>query len=247
MIRDYRIYKFSRKECIASFTEGMALNAAIAFLFYNSVYALIPGMVLVVLYFKEKKRMLVQKRMHRMRVELKEFLNALIAALQTGRSLENAFEEAYKDTARYMEKDTTFLLEIRRICGGVRMGEPLERMLTEFSDRSCMEELQYFAQVFSVGKRSGGNIVAIMKNTIRMIQERMDAQEEVTTVIAEKTLEFYLMSVIPLAIILYLRIGAGGLLDCLYGNLTGVLVMTICLVIYGGCYLYGKRLLEFEN
>lgn len=247
MIRDYRIYEFSRREYITSLAEGMVFNAIISFLFYDSVWALIPGIVLVVLYLKEKKRMLAQKRMYRMRVGLKEFLNALIATLQTGRSLENAFEEAYKDTAGYMEKETEFLLEIKRICGGVRMGESLERMLMEFSDRSFLEELRYFAQVFSIGKRSGGNLVAIMKNTIRMTQERMDAEEEVAAMIAEKTLEFQLMTIIPLAIILYLRIGAGGLLDCLYGNLTGILVMTICLIIYGGCYLYGKRLLEFEN
>ena len=120
----------------------------------------------------------------------------------------------------------------------------MEKMLTEFSRRSHLEELEYFSEVFSIGKRSGGNIVAIMKNTIRMLQERMEAEEEIATTITEKKLEFQLMTIIPLVIILYLRIGAGNLIHSLYGNVTGVYVMTICLGIYGGCYLYGKRLLE---
>lgn len=247
MIKDYRIYEFGRKERVLCFLEGLVVNGVISILFYNSFYAMIPGMILVMFYFKEKKRMLVRKRMRCMRVELKEFLNALIAALQTGRSIENAFTEALKDIARYVEQDTVFIQEMKRICAGVGVGEPLEKMLMEFSARSHMEELQYFSQVFSIGKRSGGNIVAIMRNTIRMLQERMDAEEEITTTIAEKQLEFQVMTVIPLAIIIYLRIGAEGLLDSLYGNLTGVFVMTVCLAIYGGCYLYGKRLLEFEN
>ena len=247
MIKDYRSYEFNRRERLLCFAEGMALNGLIAVLFYNSFYAMLPGMLLVVIYFREKKHLLVQKRMRQMRLELKEFLNALIAALQTGRSLENAFLEALKDTSQYLGRETMFLQEIKRICGGVGMGEPLEQMLMEFSGRSSMEELQYFAQVFSIGKRSGGNIVAIMKNTIRMIQERMEVEEELVAMTAEKTLEFQIMTVIPLVIIIYLRLGAGGLLDCLYGNLTGAAVMTVCLVIYGGCYLYGKRLLEFEN
>lgn len=247
MIKDYRIYDFNRKEKICCFAEGMALNGLIAVLFYNSVYAMVPGILLVLLYFREKKRVLAQKRLQHMRIELKEFLNALIAALQTGRSMENAFWESCKDTARYLEKDTAFLLEMKRICGGVEMGEPLERMLMDFADRSHMEELQYFAQVFSIGKRSGGNIVSIMKNTIRMIQERMEVEEEIATITAEKMLEFQVMTIIPMAIIIYLRISAGGLLECLYGNLTGILVMSCCLMIYGGCYLYGRRLLEFEN
>lgn len=247
MIKDYRIYEFCQKEKIKYFLEGMLLNGVIGILFYNSFYAMIPGMVLVVFYQKEKKRVLVQRRMEQVRLELKEFLNALIAALQTGRSMENAFAEACKDFAGYAGEDTVFLQEIKRICTGVEMGEPLERMLTEFASRSHMEELQYFSQVFSIGKRSGGNIISIMKNTIRMLQERMDAEKEISTAIAEKRMEFQIMTVIPLAIIFYLRVGAGGLLDQLYGNITGILVMTICLLIYGGCCLYGKRILEFED
>ena len=247
MIKDYRIYEFCQKEKIRYFLEGMLLNGVIGILFYNSFYAMIPGMVLVVFYQKEKKRVLVQRRMEQVRRELKEFLNALIAALQTGRSIENAFLEACKDFAGYVGEDTVFLQEIKRICAGVEMGQPLERMLAEFAARSHMEELQYFSQVFSIGKRSGGNIISIMKNTIRMLQERMDAEKEISTAIAEKRMEFQIMTVIPLAIIFYLRVGAGGLLDQLYGNITGILVMTICLFIYGRCCLYGKRILEFED
>ncbi len=247
MIKDYRIYQFTFKERVWGILEGILLNAVISILFYDSFLAMLPGILLTVLYLKEKKRQLGQKRMHQMRLELKEFLNALIAALQTGRSMENAFLEGLKDTAAYVEKDTVFILEMKRICAGLSVGESLEKLLGEFSRRSHLEELEYFAEVFSIGKRSGGNMISIMRNTIRMIQERMDAEEEIYTVVAEKQLEFHLMCVIPLAMIVYLRMGAGNLIGCLYGNLTGIVVMTLCLGIYGGCYLYGKRLLKIEN
>ena len=244
MIKDYRVYEFDKKERIVCFFEGLLLNTVISILFYNALIAMIPGMVLVVFYFKEKKHVLARKRMQDMRRELKEFLNALIVTLQTGRSLENAFIEATKDLVCYTEKDTSFIKELKQICVKINLGEPMEKLLAEFSKRSHLEELEYFSEVFSIGKRSGGNIVAIMKNTIRMLQERMEAEEEIITTITEKKLEFQVMTVIPLAIILYLRIGAGNLMNRLYGNVMGVCVMTVCLVIYGGCYLYGKRLLE---
>ena len=244
MIKDYRIYEFDKKEKVMSFFEGFLINVVISILFYNSLIAMIPGILLVLFYFKEKKHVLVRKRTQGMRKELKEFLNILIAALQTGRSLENAFIEATKDLKRYTEKDTPLVLELKQICVRISLGEPMEKMLTEFSRRSHLEELEYFSEVFSIGKRSGGNIVAIIKNTIRMLQERMEAEEEIATTITEKKLEFQIMTIIPLGIILYLRIGAGNLLQSLYGNVTGICVMTICLGIYGGCYLYGKRLLE---
>jgi tight adherence protein B len=101
--------------------------------------------------------------------------------------------------------------------------------------------------VFLVGKRSGGNLVGLMKNTIRMLQERMEAIEELYTILADKQLEFYLMSVIPMVMIMYLRIGAGPMIKSLYGNLTGILTMSVCLVIYGGSYLYRKKILEIDG
>ena len=152
-----------------------------------------------------------------------------------------------KDTAAYLNEDTEFISEMKRINTRVGLGEPLERLLLDFSYRSHMEEMEYFAEVFVIGKHSGGNLVNIMKNTIRMIQERMEAEEELYTILAEKQMEFQIMCIMPMAIILYLRIGGGNFMHSLYGNLNGIFVMTICLLVYGGCYLYGKRLLEINS
>ena len=247
MIKDYRVYRFNRKEKISALFEGMFLNAIVSFLFFDSFVAMIPGILLVILYVKEKKRRLMRKRFRQLRTELKEFLNELIVALQTGRSIENAFAEALKDTERYLEKETLFVLEMKKICAGVSIGESLEKLILQFAYRSHLEELEYFAEVFSVGKRSGGNLIAIMKNTIRMIQEKMDGEEEIYTVIADRQMEFQVMCVIPFVIIIYLRISAGTLMNHLYGNITGIAIMAACVLVYGGCYLYGKRILEIES
>ena len=246
MIKDYWIYEFSKKELIRCLLEGMCLNGVIALLFYNSFWALIPGLLLVWIYCREKRRIFMRKRLRNLQIELKEFLNALIAALQTGRSMENAFLEAMKDTADYVGKETCFILELKQICRGITVGEPLDKLLMDFAKRSRLEELDYFSEVFSIAKKSGGNLIGIMKNTIRMLQEKMDAEAEILTVLAEKQLEFQVMSVIPLGIIGYLRIAAGNLIGSLYHNLIGIAVMSVCLMVYGGCYLYGKRLLEIK-
>lgn len=247
MIADYLVYEFSKKEKIIYFLQGFALNLVISILFYNSFWAIIPGNIFIILYMKEKKRILVRKRMRRMREDLKQFFYILVAAMQTGRSMENAFLQGTKDLSEYLGKETEIVMEIKKICAGISIGEPLEKMLLNLAVRSHLEELEYFAEVFLIARNSGGNIIAIMKNTTRMIQEKMDVADEIETMITEKQLEFYLMSVIPLGIIVYLRFGAATLLEQLYGNTLGIIVMTICLMVYGGCYFYGKRLLEFEE
>lgn len=246
MITDYRIFEFDKKGKLIAFSQGLIINVLVSLLFYDSLFAMFPGMVLVFLFFREKRHMLAQKRMRRMRVELKTFFGSFIVALQTGRSVEKAFIQAMDDLTEYIGKDTELVVELKRICAGVAVGGALEKLLLEFSERSHLEELEYFAEVFTIARRSGGNLISIMKNTIRMLQEKMEVEEEIYTVLAEKRLEFYLMCVIPLGMIAYLRMSAGNLLESLYGNITGIVVMTICLVIYGGCYFCGKKLLEFE-
>lgn len=54
MIKDYRVYRFNRKEKISALFEGMFLNAIVSFLFFDSFVAMIPGILLVILYVKEK-------------------------------------------------------------------------------------------------------------------------------------------------------------------------------------------------
>ena len=247
MIKDYRIYTFSWKERLVCWIEGMVLNGTVSILFFDSFLAMIPGVVLVFFYHQEKKRRLMRRRIHHLRKEFQCFLNEMIAALQTGRSIENAFLEAIKDTEKYLAQETIFVMEMKKIGGSMSVGEPLEKLLLDFSTRSHLEEMEYFAEVFLIGKHSGGNLIGIMKNTIRMLQERMDAEEELYTILTEKQVEFYLMSIIPLVILLYLRIGANQLLQSLYGNITGICMMSLCLLIYGGCYLYGKRILEIDG
>ena len=247
MIKDYRIYTFSWKERLVCWIEGMVLNGTVSILFFDSFLAMIPGVVLVFFYHQEKKRRLMRRRIHHLRKEFQCFLNEMIAALQTGRSIENAFLEAIKDTEKYLEQETIFVMEMKKIGGSMSVGEPLEKLLLDFSTRSHLEEMEYFAEVFLIGKHSGGNLIGIMKNTIRMLQERMDVEEELYTILTEKQVEFYLMSIIPLVILLYLRIGANQLIQSLYGNITGICMMSLCLLIYGGCYLYGKRILEIDG
>ncbi len=50
MIKDYRVYEFTPRESAFGFLEGMLLNAVAAILFYDSFLAMIPGMLLVVLF-----------------------------------------------------------------------------------------------------------------------------------------------------------------------------------------------------
>lgn len=66
------------------------------------------------------------------------------------------------------------------------MNENIESILKDFATRSGIEEIHHFADVFSVCKRSGGNLVEIISTTSRMIGERIEIKQEIETSLTSK-------------------------------------------------------------
>ena len=64
--------------------------------------------------------------------------------------------------------------------------------------------------------------------------------------IAARKYEQKLMSFMPAGIILYLRLTFQGFIDRMYGNLSGVAVMTVCLAIYAGALWIGKKMTDIR-
>ena len=54
------------------------------------------------------------------------------------------------------------------------------------------------------------------------------------------------MNMVPFLIIFYIGSTSRGFFDVLYHNLIGVVIMTVCLGLYGIAYLLSKRIVEIE-
>ena len=128
----------------------------------------------------------------------------------------------------------------------IGIGMSAEAIFREFAMRSAVEDIDTFASVFSIAKRTGGDMVAIIKETSDSIAGKLDTRSEIAVLISSKRLEQNIMTMIPIGIILYIDLTSGGLLDPLYGNLTGILIMSVCLCIYGAAVMLGRKLIRIE-
>lgn len=54
------------------------------------------------------------------------------------------------------------------------------------------------------------------------------------------------MAVIPYVIIAYMLLSFPEFMDCLYGNMIGTGVMSVCLLVYLAAYAFGVRLVKIE-
>jgi tight adherence protein B len=86
----------------------------------------------------------------------------------------------------------------------------------------------------------------IIRSTVRQLSDKLEVEKEIQTMLAAKQLEFRLLTIIPLGMIGYLKLSFPGMVEILYGNILGVVVMSVCLLVYLFSYEMGKRVVEIE-
>ncbi len=114
----------------------------------------------------------------------------------------------------------------------LHMNITIEKVLEDFGERTGIEDIISFAEVFATAKRTGGDLVHVIKVTSNTISDKIDIKREIITLISSKKLEANIMKVIPQGILFYLNLTSPGYLDPLYHNVFGVSVMSILLIIY---------------
>lgn len=212
--------------------EAAAVVLFLSFFFYHTPAAALFLSPLAVPVMKRRGGKLEVRKKAEMSAQFKEAISSVLMALRAGYSAENAFREAYREMVFLFGEDSGICRELYRIDRGLDNHIPLERLLQEFADRCGVEEIREFAEVFSIAKRSGGNMSEILARTISMIQSRIDVEAEIRVMLSEKVLEQRIMNAVPFLIIFYISASSAGFFNILYGNLTGVLVMSACLAVY---------------
>ena len=186
------------------------------------------------------------KKEKEFQIQFKEAIQAVSSALNTGYSVENAFREAQKELKLIYPEGARISKELLIITRQLQIHVPLEQVLEEFGERTRTEDVQNFVTVFAAAKKSGGNMIAIIQDTVRQISDKIDVKREIDTILASKRYEFRVMSAVPYAIIGYMSLSFPEFMESLYGNVLGIGVMTVCLGIYTGAYYLGVRMVRIE-
>lgn len=241
---DYKSYFFSGSELMRYGLEGCLVLGIVSFLFYDSW---IPFVLLVIpflyFYLARKQQTLCERRKHMLNRQFREVILAVSSHLQAGFSVENAFYEAYRDICMLFGSNSLMARELVWVLRRVDNNEPLEQVLLQLAERSGLEDIGEFAEVFAIAKRGGGEIRSIIMRTAVIIGDKMDVRREMETIMSEKKLEQRIMQCMPFVLIGYLSLTSPGFLDSLYHNLIGILLMTVCLIVYlFACYLAEKIL-----
>ncbi|WP_066713917.1 type II secretion system F family protein [Clostridium sp. Marseille-P299] len=232
MISNYSDYEFTQKELLTVIAKGVILCCVVGFIFYRSLLGIIILLPYVYFYTKEQKNKYMILRKQRLSIGFRDGIRCILAALEAGYSLENAMGEAITDLKLMYNDETEIIKEFLHIQRQVKNNVTIEEAMEQFALRSGIEDIESFAEVLLTAKRTGGDIVKVIRTTSNAISDKLEVKREIITMITAKQFEVTILKVIPFGIILYLWLGSPGFLDPLYHNLFGIVFMTIILVLY---------------
>lgn len=243
---DYTTYRLSaaeRRNCIAVYA---VLDMVVSYLFFDTAavfFLLAPG------YFffqKEYRDTLKRKRTGEMKREFLDGMQMTASSLQAGYSIENAFGEALKELRKIYGAESFIMQEFRFLAAQIDMNRNIEELLLDMGRRSGVEDIRSFAEIVETAKRTGGNLLGVIQNTVSCMRQRQETYEEIETCLAGKIMEQNVMNVVPVLILGYVRLTSPEFLRSMYGNITGIAVMSLCLIVYLAAVLWGKSMIQIE-
>ena len=226
--------------------KSVSLVLLAAYVFYDSFGAALILIPAGIFYMRDCIVDLSEKKEREFLGQFKDSIQAVAAGLKAGYSVENAIRGAGRDIEPLYGPDKRIRREFSLMTRQLDMNMSTGAVLDEFAGRTGQEDVENFVNVFAAAKKSGGDSIAIIRNAVRLISERIDTEKEIRTMIASQKLEFDIMCAVPFAIILYMKATFGEFLGALYGNAAGVCVMTVCLLLYVAAYRTGRKIIRIE-
>lgn len=238
----HKKYRLSIKERVQVLCIFVIADMVISYLFYDSIIAafiLSPMIVPVWIKYGEYCE-------HKWKRELKyQFVQAMVnvaGALSAGLSVENAFIDASKQIDKLYGNSSFFARELRIVAFSQNASKKIEDSLADFAARTDIEEIRDLSDIFQIVGRGCGDYAKVIENCIEVIQKSIEVTQEIETHLSGKKFEMRIMSIIPLSIVAYLKLSAPALLEVLYHNLFGVVVMTACMSVYFAAVLISEKI-----
>ena len=244
---DYDIYVMTRKEKLGYMILAAVCIFVVGYIFYHSIIISLILCPLAYFYPKLKTREIIEERKIELNLQFKDMLYSVSSSIAAGKSIEIAFKDVIKDILIiYPDPETDIILEAEEIVKKLEMNETIENALFDFAARTHIDDIESFADVFYTCKRTGGNLIEVIRNTSNMISDKIDMKQEIYLLLAQRKFEQKIMNVIPIVLIMILSSSSWDYMEPIFTNIIGRIVMTICIGLLVISYFISKKMRDIK-
>ena len=227
---------------IAETVKTAAVILLCAWLFFDSVFGLLPLIPYAVFSVYKIARTTGDRQRNIVTEQFKDVLACMLTALEAGYSVEKSVGSAKADMTIMYGSDAYMVRELEKMERKLGLGENIEDIFEAFAGHTGIREIENFADVFVVAKRSGGDIIRLLRMANRDLYEKIELKREVESVIASVLTESAVMKLMPPAILLYMRVFSAQMISVLYESVPGRIIMCVVAALYFVFAEYTERL-----
>jgi tight adherence protein B len=172
--------------------------------------------------------------------QLPDNLQVLASALRAGHSFIGALSVVVDDAP---EPSRT---EFRRVVADEQLGVPLEDALHVVVERMESRELEQVALVASLQRQTGGNTAEVLDRVTDTIRERFELRRTVRTLTAQGRLSRWVVSLLPVFLLLVISLLNPKYMHPLYGTTAGRIALGFAAAMVVSGSLVIKRIINIK-
>ena len=229
---DYNVYHMTVMEKVL-YTLGAAIVLfVVGYIFYQNIIISLIFALLAVKYPQIKTKDIIRKRKKQLTLQFKDMLYSLSSAVSSGNSVERALEIVRDDMMnQYGEHNVYIVQELELMVSRISINQNIEDVFSEFAERSGLEDVQTFADIFEIAKRTGGNLIQIIRQTTDVIADKIETETEIDTVLSGKKMEQKVVTAMPIALTWFMTVSTDGFMDPIFNTMGGRVVATVALML----------------
>lgn len=243
--KDYHVYRMTKTDVLIAWALGFAAAAVVLLAFFNSVTAAIAGGLicarLMPKYYCEFRK---KRQLNHLRAQFKDLMESLTSSYSAGQNTVEAFRDAVNDMVSIYGEDADIVQEVRTICTGLDNNINIEELLLDFARRSSLDDVMSFANVFEICNRQGSDLKRIVSDTREIINDKIEVEMEIETMIAGSKNELNIMMVMPVIVVVMLRGLGSGMAGS--NSAASVVVKIICIGIFALAYVMGRKIINIK-
>lgn len=246
-LTDYDVYVMAKSEKMFTIVAAAIALFAVGYVFYHSLILSALLALFAVKAPKIRTRQIIDKRKNQLSLQFKDMLYSLSSALSVGKSVETGIRDSLQDLqVIYPDPETDILVELGLILRGLGMNNTIEDMFGQFAERAHLEDIDNFVDIFVTCKRTGGDLIEVMRSTSNTIGDKIEVKQEIETMISGKKYEFNFLMVLPVIMVLFLTLTSGDYMAPVFTTIVGRIAMTAAIAIFALAYVVGSKIMKIN-
>ena len=247
MKRHFALHRLNQSQRIRLYLILSPALFVVGLLFFNSMIVSLLLQVLLIPAELHYIKQIEYRLKREMSDQFRDLLYSLSASIATGRQMREALEDATEALKIIYDEKSLLCIELTKILKQVgETNESLEKLLLEFADRTKVQDIQSFVDIYMVSRKTGGNLEKVIHKTADILLERMELEKSIRVLTAQKRMESRIMVIMPFLVLLFLRVSSPEYLQVMYSTWFGRMLMSIALTSIISSYLLSMKFTQIE-